>query len=707
MAKTKELSKDARKKIVDLHQAGKSESTMGEQRKTADSSGLSCWNENEDSSDLSLNDSLGSEVLGALSLDTPKRKAEVLSESLPSLGKIKLKSIKSFPGQLSQTLKDTSMKTKQQDSSESLVASPSSSHSFILKKKERTPEEGSMAVYRKALIAAIGNTRGRPSVLKIPRTDTNSGPLPLAACIFQNEVPSPSFETTIVDTSCFSCSSKSEDVCSLKEDQGTPLPVFEDTEFQDCSTWPKTERKNPTLMKNAGRGKLFSQENMVKIEDDSSLPIPKYIPDSSFTTLQNSLQHLTAVEDSQEIPAPSVTLSSTNDDIGISLAATKDTGMPFSSSQRTVVASFKQTYSLKRGPSSSFGTETHNFNSSFKSNLFDPFAQSLCSNGGMSKPSLSSEVPCRKSDGGSSMRYSSRPLTHSFTPTRRLSLGAEPLCSSYSHSHTQAGFIDAHCHLDMLYGKLGFSGTFKNFRKLYRNSFSPEFEGCVADFCNPDVMVKEALWEGLLAEDMVWGAFGCHPHFAKAYSGIQEHNILTAMRHPKAVAYGEIGLDYSYKNSTDTPRQKKVLERQLRLAVAMQKPLVIHCRDADDDLLPIMRKFVPREYKIHRHCFTNNYSVIEPFLKEFPNLYVGFTALITYTKATEARNAVRQIPLNRIVLETDAPYFLPRQVGKNVCRFSHPGMGIHTLQELSWLKGEDMSTVLNTLRNNTTQLYGI
>uniref|UniRef100_A0A3Q2GBV0 TatD DNase domain containing 2 n=2 Tax=Cyprinodon variegatus TaxID=28743 RepID=A0A3Q2GBV0_CYPVA len=120
-----------------------------------------------------------------------------------------------------------------------------------------------------------------------------------------------------------------------------------------------------------------------------------------------------------------------------------------------------------------------------------------------------------------------------------------------------------------------------------------------------------------------------------------------------------------------------------------------------------MKKCVPRDHKIHRHCFTNSYSVIEPFLTEFPNLYVGFTALITYSKAREARNAVRRIPLNRIVLETDAPYFLPRQVGKDVCQFSHPGMGIHTLHELSWLKGEDEATVLKTIRNNTSLLYGI
>lgn len=72
-------------------------------------------------------------------------------------------------------------------------------------------------------------------------------------------------------------------------------------------------------------------------------------------------------------------------------------------------------------------------------------------------------------------------------------------------------------------------------------------------------MVKEALWEGLLSEDMVWGAFGCHPHFSGDYSNVEERNILPAMRHPKAVAFGEIDLDYSHKNATDSSKQKKVL----------------------------------------------------------------------------------------------------------------------------------------------------
>ncbi|XP_035236836.1 putative deoxyribonuclease TATDN2 isoform X2 [Anguilla anguilla] len=355
----------------------------------------------------------------------------------------------------------------------------------------------------------------------------------------------------------------------------------------------------------------------------------------------------------------------------------------------------------------------------------DPFALPVYSNkSSSSSHSFQSRVPLYSmfpssslppSD-GKSRRYSDSGLAH-FQPfrdstqerTRRVSLEAEPLWAPPTPGlrEGQMGFIDTHCHLDMLYGKLGFHGTFSRFRSLHQSSFPPEFHGCIADFCNPRIMVKDWIWESLLKEELVWGAFGCHPHFAKEYNEVHERSILAAMRHPKAIAFGEIGLEYSYKCTTDVVTQKQVFERQLRLGVEMRKPLVIHCRDADEDLLQIMKKEVPRDYKIHRHCFTNNYEVIEPFLQEFPNLSVGFTALITYPRAVEAKEAVRRIPLDRIVVETDAPYFLPRQVSKTVSRFSHPGLAIHTLREISILKGEPLSTVFATLRSTTARLYGL
>ncbi|XP_019360122.1 PREDICTED: putative deoxyribonuclease TATDN2 [Gavialis gangeticus] len=272
--------------------------------------------------------------------------------------------------------------------------------------------------------------------------------------------------------------------------------------------------------------------------------------------------------------------------------------------------------------------------------------------------------------------------------------------------YLEEGFVDTHCHLDMLYSKLSFKGTFAKFRGIYHSSFPKEFQGCITDFCDPRTL-RDSLWEDLLKEDMVWGAFGCHPHFARYYTEFHERSLLQAMRHPKAIAFGEMGLDYSHKCSTDVSTQHKVFQRQLQLAVSLRKPLVIHCREADDDLLKIMKKFVPTDYKIHRHCFTGGYNVLEPLLKHFPNLSVGFTALLTYSSAAEARETVRKIPLNRIIVETDAPYFLPRQVPKSMCQYSHPGLALHTVREITHLKGLPLSLTLANLRQNTKSLYDV
>lgn len=142
--------------------------------------------------------------------------------------------------------------------------------------------------------------------------------------------------------------------------------------------------------------------------------------------------------------------------------------------------------------------------------------------------------------------------------TRRVSVGSEPLWLP-DYSSADIGFIDTHCHLDMLYGKLGFQGSFQRFQTKYASSFPVEFKGCIADFCNPRITQQDAIWEGLLGEEKVWGAFGCHPHFAKEYNQTHEQSIMGALRHPKAIAFGEIGLDYSHKNSTDSKKQKEVL----------------------------------------------------------------------------------------------------------------------------------------------------
>ncbi|XP_073431040.1 putative deoxyribonuclease TATDN2 [Dendrobates tinctorius] len=268
------------------------------------------------------------------------------------------------------------------------------------------------------------------------------------------------------------------------------------------------------------------------------------------------------------------------------------------------------------------------------------------------------------------------------------------------------GFIDTHCHLDMLYSRLSHRSSFADLREQFTSTFPREFQGCITDYCDPRTL-QRLPWDQVLNEDSVWGAFGCHPHFAQYYDKYLHEDMMMALRHPKAIAFGEMGLDFSHKCSTEIADQITVFEKQLKLVVPLGKPLVIHCRGADKELFKILKKWLPRDYKIHRHCFTGSYDVIEPFLKEFPNMMVGFTAVLTYPSAVEPRDAVTKIPLDRLIVETDAPYFVPKQVPKHVCKFSHPGLAIHTVHEIARLQNVPVKNVMAKLRENTYRIYNV
>ncbi|KAK2507733.1 hypothetical protein MC885_008550 [Smutsia gigantea] len=273
-------------------------------------------------------------------------------------------------------------------------------------------------------------------------------------------------------------------------------------------------------------------------------------------------------------------------------------------------------------------------------------------------------------------------------------------------AESSEGFIDSHCHLDILFSKFFFQGAFSNFRELHSSSFPKKFQGCISDFCNPRTL-NNGQWEELLKEDMVWGAFGCHPYFARQYDDIQERKILQSLRHPKAIAFGAIGLDYSDRCTTPALEQRRVFVRQLQLAVSLRMPLVIHCREAENDLLDLLTKYVPHDYKIHRHCFTGSYTDIKPFLNYFPNMSVGFTGAVTYFSAREIRETLKEIPFDRILVESDAPYFLPRGIPRSLCPYSHPGMALYTVHEIARVKGRSLSHTLATLRGNTYRIYNV
>jgi TatD DNase family protein len=257
-------------------------------------------------------------------------------------------------------------------------------------------------------------------------------------------------------------------------------------------------------------------------------------------------------------------------------------------------------------------------------------------------------------------------------------------------------YIDTHCHLDSILAKLG-TADYAAFKARF---LPPEFGGCITISCDPQ-SIEATL--ALLEIPEAYGAFGIHPHDAKAYDDGLEARLRAALAHPKAVAWGEIGLDYHYDFS---PRevQRGAFARQIRQGVALGKPLIVHTREAEADTLEILEREAPRDWRIHVHCFTSSPAMAERLLSSFPNLCLGFTGIVTFKNAQELQAVARATPLDRLLLETDGPYLAPVP---HRGQPAHPGHIPLIAAKLAELKGTTAEAVYAAARENTRKIYGI
>jgi TatD DNase family protein len=235
---------------------------------------------------------------------------------------------------------------------------------------------------------------------------------------------------------------------------------------------------------------------------------------------------------------------------------------------------------------------------------------------------------------------------------------------------------------------------------LKQEHFPSNHEANITISCDKD-SIKPVL--NLLEEPDVYGAFGFHPHEAKEYNEKWHQHILECMRHPKVVAWGEIGLDYHYDFS---PRdlQQRVFVQQLEAAVEQKKPVIIHTREAEEDTLRILKDVLPTDWNIHVHCFTSSLSLAMDLLESFSNLYLGFTGILTFKNAEDIRDVVRHTPITRLLLETDGPYLAPVPHRGKPC---HPGWIPYIAQSMADLKQVSLENLYQQVRANTRQMYGI
>ena len=265
-------------------------------------------------------------------------------------------------------------------------------------------------------------------------------------------------------------------------------------------------------------------------------------------------------------------------------------------------------------------------------------------------------------------------------------------------------FIDTHCHIEYIFEKIQHTQTFSEFLATY--NYPKSFLGCVCTFCDPAAFSSLGIREALLQEDKIYAAFGIHPHHAKYYTDELESKVISCLSHPKCVAYGEIGLDYSQHSPSSTDIQKHIFIQQLNLAVSFGKPIVLHCRNAGRDMLQILQSpSIPQDTKFHFHCCSITPELAKTYLDYFPNLYVGIAGNVTYSETKSTTQKILEIvPLDRILLETDSPYLSPRGT-RQVS--NHPLMVLEVAQRISYIKSTSIHVVLTQTTENAKRFYNI
>lgn len=203
------------------------------------------------------------------------------------------------------------------------------------------------------------------------------------------------------------------------------------------------------------------------------------------------------------------------------------------------------------------------------------------------------------------------------------------------------------------------------------------------------------------SRENVWASIGVHPHEAKDF--LSEHDDVSALKElaarPKVVAVGEVGLDYYYEHS---PRaeQMELLEMFLQLASDTGLPLIFHIREAFDDFWPLLANF--KGLRGVLHSFTSTTADLDKALDK--GFYIGLNGIMTFTRDEKQLEMAKKVPLERLLLETDAPYLAPKPHRGRVCKPEHLR---DTADFLCGLRGEAFKDFSIRTSRNVEELFGL
>ncbi|MCR5033339.1 MAG: TatD family hydrolase [Lachnospiraceae bacterium] len=228
----------------------------------------------------------------------------------------------------------------------------------------------------------------------------------------------------------------------------------------------------------------------------------------------------------------------------------------------------------------------------------------------------------------------------------------------------------------------------------------------IGHICDVGASLESSKRALFLAEtyEHVYAAVGIHPEHVRQLEEREENleAIRSLSRSPKVRAIGEIGLDYHYEENPEPSLQEKWFRAQLRLAREEKLPVIIHSRDAAQDTFRILEEEKAQEIGGVLHCYSYSSEMAKAFLKF--DFYFGFGGVVTFKNAKKAKQAVEQIPLERIVLETDCPYMAPEphRGERNSSAFLP-----YIVKGIAQIKGVSEEEVIRVTEENAFRLFGL
>lgn len=251
--------------------------------------------------------------------------------------------------------------------------------------------------------------------------------------------------------------------------------------------------------------------------------------------------------------------------------------------------------------------------------------------------------------------------------------------------------VDSHCHLE-------YKGLVEDQAGVLERARAAG----VGQFLN--ISTRQSEWAQVVGtaerEPDVWASVGIHPHEADQHADLGREVLLEAAAHPRVIGIGETGLDYYYDRS-DRATQRELFRMHIGVARETALPLIIHTRDADDDTLAILEDETGKgAFPALIHCFTASaefgWRVLEL------GLSISLSGIVTFRNAAELQDIAKEIPRDRLLVETDSPFLAPVPHRGKPCE---PAFVAHTAQFLADLRGDSLAELAEYTTDNFRRLF--